>query len=273
MFASLDRCIKPDQAGVRHLLDVSLVVDDTDLPAAPVADGGLLEHVAVVIDLQRQRVLDAWVGRVALVVVADRLARVGEEDGVAVGAPGLQGADREVLFGDGVGCAGALDLLGRGAGPISVVGIDLLAQHRALEGAASFALFFQGQAGREDGVLQQQRPRGFDGRVRAHGNTRARTGAKRDPGPGRRRCGTRSWCAPAARAMPRRCCRPAASPTVERGELFRVPLLDHAEAAELALLAVEVAVVVGVAGDEAVAADVVVASPRARPRAPGTAAG
>ena len=42
------------------------------------------------------------------------------------------------------------------------------------------------------------------------------------------------------------------------GELLGVPLLDHAEAAELALLAVEVAVVVGVAGDEAVAADVVV---------------
>ena len=44
----------------------------------------------------------------------------------------------------------------------------------------------------------------------------------------------------------------------ERGELLGVPLLHHAEAAELALLAVEVAVVVGVAGDEAVAADVVV---------------
>ena len=41
-------------------------------------------------------------------------------------------------------------------------------------------------------------------------------------------------------------------------ELLGVPLLDHAEAAELALVAVEVAVVVGVAGDEAVAADVVV---------------
>ena len=44
----------------------------------------------------------------------------------------------------------------------------------------------------------------------------------------------------------------------ERRELLGVPLLHHAEAAELALLAVEVAVVVGVAGDEAVAADVVV---------------
>ena len=66
--------------------------------------------------------------------------------------------------------------------------------------------------------------------------------------------------APAARARPRRCW--SASGNVpsagERGELLGVPLLDHAEAAELALDAVEVAVVVGVAGDEAVAADAVV---------------
>ena len=46
--------------------------------------------------------------------------------------------------------------------------------------------------------------------------------------------------------------------TGERCELFGVPLLHHSEAAELALRAVEVTVVVGVAGDEAVAADVVV---------------
>ena len=44
----------------------------------------------------------------------------------------------------------------------------------------------------------------------------------------------------------------------ERREFFGVQLLDHAEAAELPLLAVEVTVVVSVAGDEAVAADVVV---------------
>ncbi len=44
----------------------------------------------------------------------------------------------------------------------------------------------------------------------------------------------------------------------ERRKLLRVPLLHQAEAAELALIAVEVAVVVGVAGDEAVAADAVV---------------
>ena len=51
---------------------------------------------------------------------------------------------------------------------------------------------------------------------------------------------------------------PATCAVGEGRELLGVPLLDHAEAAELALLAVEVAVVVGVAGDEAVAADVVV---------------
>ena len=44
----------------------------------------------------------------------------------------------------------------------------------------------------------------------------------------------------------------------ERGELLGVPLLHHAEAAELALDAVEVTVVIGVAGDETVAADAVV---------------
>src|SRR5262245_9269763 len=41
------------------------------------------------------------------------------------------------------------------------------------------------------------------------------------------------------------------------GELFRVPLLHHAEATKLAFLAIEAAMVVGVAGDEAVAADVI----------------
>ena len=35
---------------------------------AAVADGGGLQHVAEVVDLQRQRVADARVGRVALVV-------------------------------------------------------------------------------------------------------------------------------------------------------------------------------------------------------------
>ncbi len=45
--------------------------------------------------------------------------------------------------------------------------------------------------------------------------------------------------------------------TAQRGKLFGVELLYHPEAPELALDTVEVAVVVGVAGDEAVAADTV----------------
>ena len=165
--------MEPGQTWVRHLLDVSLVVDNTDLLAPPIANGRLLEHVAKSIDLQRQRMLDTRVGGVPLVVVADRLARVGEEDGVAVITPSLQGANGEVLLGDGVGRAGALDLVRRGAWMLGVVGIDLLAQHRALESAAGFALFLQRQAWRDDGVVEQQWPRGYRRRsVRARGNTR-----------------------------------------------------------------------------------------------------
>src|SRR5262249_43165430 len=43
----------------------------------------------------------------------------------------------------------------------------------------------------------------------------------------------------------------------ERGVLLGVPLLDHAEATELALNAIEVAVVIGITGDEAVTAEAV----------------
>src|SRR5690554_2790729 len=44
----------------------------------------------------------------------------------------------------------------------------------------------------------------------------------------------------------------------ERSKFFGVELLNHAKAAKLALLAVEVAVVVGIASNEAVTADMVV---------------
>ena len=74
---------------------------------------------------------------------------------MAVGAPGLQGADGEVLFGDGVGGAGAFDLFGRGA-RAGVIGVDLLAQHRALQRAAGFALFLEAQARGKHRVRQQQ---------------------------------------------------------------------------------------------------------------------
>ena len=66
--------------------------------------------------------------------------------------------------------------------------------------------------------------------------------------------------APAARARRRRGWSAAGSAPspVERGKFLGVPLLDHAEAAELALVAVEIAVVIGVARHEAIAADLVV---------------
>ena len=225
--------------------------------AASVADGGLLENVAEVVDLQRQCVLDARIGRVALIVVTDCLAGVDEEDGMPVGATGLQGADAEVLLGDGVGREGAPDLCGRGAGMLGVVGIDLLPQHRALEGAAGLTLLFQRQAGRDDGVIQQQRSRGIDGEAGlaevlafevARDAFPPEVCAGVEPGLGvhRRhmRCGRDVVCRDVANG--------------ERRDLFRVPLFDHAEAPELALHAVEIAVVVGVAGDKAAAIDVVV---------------
>ena len=144
---------EPGKAGVGNLLHLPQRVDDADGRAAPVADGGLLQHIAVVIDFESQRVLDAWIGRVALVVEADGFIRVGQEDGVTVAASGLQGADAEVLLGDGVGRAGALYLLWGGAG-LRVIGIDLLAQHGAFEGAAGFALLLQSQAGGKKRVRQ-----------------------------------------------------------------------------------------------------------------------
>ena len=126
--------------------------------ASAVADGRLLEHVAKVINFQCQRVLDARIGRVALVVVGQRLVRVREENRIPVHAAGLQHADAKVLLGDGVGCAGPAYLCWRGAGMPGVIGIGLLAQHGTLESAAGFALFFWCKATRQDRVVKQQRP-------------------------------------------------------------------------------------------------------------------
>src|SRR5262245_1434260 len=53
------------------------------LPAS-VADGGGLEYIAELIHFQRQRMADARVGGVALVMVVNGLARMREEDGVSI---------------------------------------------------------------------------------------------------------------------------------------------------------------------------------------------
>ncbi len=48
---------------------------------------------------------DAWIFRIALVVIADGLAGVGEKHGVGVAFAWLQQADRKILLGDGIrGC-------------------------------------------------------------------------------------------------------------------------------------------------------------------------
>ena len=105
--------------------------------AAAITDGDFLQHIAETIDLQRKRVLNARIGRIALIVVVDDLTRVGEEDRVAVSIAGLQMRNVEVLFSDGV----REFRLER-----AIKGIDFLAQHRALEGAASFTFLINSQA-------------------------------------------------------------------------------------------------------------------------------
>src|SRR5258708_12051752 len=77
--------------------------------------------------------LNARVSGIALVVVSDRLASVGEEDSMAVRTLPLQQADGEVLLGNGIGMA-----IGICWDTCAVERIHLLAQHGAFKGAAGF---------------------------------------------------------------------------------------------------------------------------------------
>src|SRR5262245_59285141 len=99
--------------------------------------------------------LDARVRRIPLVLIADRLACMSEEDAVPVDAPRLQDADSEVLFDNRIGRVGTLDLGWRGAGA-GVVSVDLLTQHRAFEGATRFSLLVQHEVGRKYSIRQQR---------------------------------------------------------------------------------------------------------------------
>ena len=139
--------IKTSETRIRHQLCIACIINHTNLRAAPITNRGLFEYVAVCIYFQCERMLDAWIGRVALVVVAECFQRMGEEDGMPVDAPCLKMPDAEVLFGDGVRRLGTFDLLCR-CGRAGIIGIHLLAQHRAFEGAAGLALFLQRQAAR-----------------------------------------------------------------------------------------------------------------------------
>ena len=105
-----------------------------DIVAAAVADGDRLQHVAKVVDGQRHRMADTWVGpllstdgiELSFVVEVDRLAGVAEVNGMRVRPLGLEALDRVVALGDAIGPVGGVG---------AVEGVDLLAEDRALEGA------------------------------------------------------------------------------------------------------------------------------------------
>lgn len=63
----------------------------------------MFEHIAVGIHLQGEGVLDAWISRIALVVIGDGLERVAEEHPMTIQSPPLQNLDGEVLLAHRVG--------------------------------------------------------------------------------------------------------------------------------------------------------------------------
>ncbi len=71
--------------------------------AALIADRDRLEHVAVIVDRERQGVADTGIGRIALVVVVDSFIGVAEEYGVAIRPARLQAGHLVAGFGDAVG--------------------------------------------------------------------------------------------------------------------------------------------------------------------------
>jgi hypothetical protein len=117
-----------------------LLVEGRD--AALIADDDRLEQVAVIIDCQGQCMADAGIGRVALVMIVDGFAWMSEEDRVAVRSLRLQARQFVAALGDAVGQRGLLR---------AIVGIDLLAQDAAFQGARRFAHFVNSETRRKIG--------------------------------------------------------------------------------------------------------------------------
>src|SRR5262252_6548180 len=65
-----------------------------------------LQHVAVAVHFQRDGMTDARVVGKALVVIAERFTRMGEEDSMLIESSRLHGLDAEVLLGNRVGMLG-----------------------------------------------------------------------------------------------------------------------------------------------------------------------
>ncbi len=201
-----------------------------------VRDGRGLQHVAERVDLEGDRVLHPWVVGVALVVAVDRLGRMRQEHRMLpVDAPCLQQLDREAVLGDGVRV-----LLTHTA----VQGVDLLAQHRPGQGAVGLPVLGVRQAAGRRGPRQRAwRQVGGSGR-----------GAGVEPRPREHGWQVGRRVLVVGEAAVRR------QDTVarQRTDLLGVPRVHQAEPAELTFLAVEVPVVIGVPGHEAVATDAVV---------------
>src|SRR5215208_3254155 len=87
------------------------------------------------------------IGGIAFVMVVDGFASMGEEYSVPVARSLLQAFDCEVLFGNRVRMLLFI---------CAIEGVDLLTQHRTLEGAAGLALFFQGPTSWKLGVIEQE---------------------------------------------------------------------------------------------------------------------
>ncbi len=202
--------------------------------------------------------LGARVGWVTFVMVGDSLPRMGEEHGVAILPARLDRPHGEVLLDHGVRMLFFVR---------SIQGVDLLAEYGSPECAAGLALFGHRQTFRQDRIGQQKRaerrvvhPRlavvfaligSIQQACEVVGNPFAsQIDAGVKPGLGVHRRNMRSLIpVVAAGEFPG---------FGESADFFRIPLLHHAEAAKFSLLTVEITVVIGVAGDEAIAADVVI---------------
>ena len=126
--------------------------------AATIGNSERSQNIAEGINLQCERVADARVGRVALVMVAQSLSGMSKENRMAIAEPWLDSLEREVLLDDSVGRGSALLLLRRGV-VIRVEGVDLLAQHHTPESTARLAFLLERQLLRENSVREQPRRR------------------------------------------------------------------------------------------------------------------
>src|SRR4029453_4148880 len=193
----------------------------------------------------------ARVRRIALVVILNRLARVHEEDRVAIRAPGLEMLDRVASLQDAVWVDRVIGV---------VLSVYFLPQDRALQRAAGLPFLLQGESVGQDGVIQKARlslvvielrfPVVFAGKgSRDVLAINKRTGVE----PGLRQRGWHVRSSVDVGALPQS----GVAVLLQDVEFLCIELLHHPEAAEFALGPVEVAMMVRITGYEPVTADLI----------------